>query len=131
MAGHNFTINDIFEDNVYDVYLNLKPVRTVINTLYTLSKRDDVNLFVISTAPTLEVINEQIVWLTKYVPFISKANWYFVGGNHNHVDYLNKICYNIDVSDVYLVCSNYSTLEIAEDKGYNALHVSTFLSEDI
>ncbi len=114
-----------------DIFLKMQPVQPVINKLYELSKSYDISMFILSASPSQEATNEKIVWLVKNVPFIPKINWYFVGETKRKLDYLDEICYNIDRSDVYLLEDNHDTLVEAEQRGYNAIHISTFLARDI
>lgn len=114
-----------------DIFLQMKPVMPVINKIYELSKRDDISLFILSAIPSREASDEKIAWLVRYMPFIKQVNWYFVGETKRKLDYLDEICYNIDRSKVYLLEDNHESLVEAEKRGYNAVHVSTFLARDI
>lgn len=114
-----------------DIFLNLKPVIPIIKKIYEISKRKDISLFILSAAPSREASDEKIAWLIKYMPFIPRDNWYFVGETKRKLEYLDEICYNIDKSDVYLLDDTHETLYDAECRGYNSLHPSTFLARDI
>lgn len=114
-----------------DIFLQLKPVIPMVNKIYELSKRKDISIFILSAVPSREASDEKIAWLVKYYPFLKRENWYFVGETKRKIDYLDEICCGIDKSDVYLLEDNHETLVEAELRGYNAVHISTFLARDI
>ena len=114
-----------------DIFINLYPVKEIINKLEKVSHNENISMFILSAVPSREASDEKIKWLNKHLSFIPKCNRYFVGETKRKVDYMDEICYNIDKSMVYLLDDNHDTLITAEERGYNSLHPSTFLARNL
>lgn len=78
IADYRFGEGKNIKSNKPGTYLNKRPIETTIKNLEVLSKKDDVELFIISSCLFTEQANEKNQWLNKYANFFKKENRIFI-----------------------------------------------------
>lgn len=66
-----------------DVYLNKRPIKTIIDILEKVSTIENVELFILSVARKESQINGKLKWLEKNMPFIDKKNVNIISRDNN------------------------------------------------
>ena len=59
-------------------YSKIEPVNYIINILKELSKIDNIDLYILTLSKTIQISEEKIKWLKKYVNFIQEKNWIII-----------------------------------------------------
>lgn len=77
IADYRFGEGINIKSNKPGTYLNKRPIKTTIKNLEILSKKDDVELFIISSCLFTEQANKKNQWLNKYAYFFKKENRIF------------------------------------------------------
>lgn len=107
-------------------FLNLRPVKHIINYLREKYAANLQNLYILTAAPNSVAWSEKQQWLKKYMPWIKPENYLFVG-NKEYKDVFLKhwmIGHKIDKKDVMIIDDNHETLNKMIKLGVNALHPS-------
>jgi FMN phosphatase YigB (HAD superfamily) len=120
-------LNNWFERGIFD---NKEPVRPVIDKLRCFHDKG-YHIHILSVAPCNYAIEEKQRWLAKHMPFVEDWLMNFVGDPKRKIQMLQELTKHKDPSNVYLIDDTHSILEEAEQAGFNAIHVSTFLARDI
>lgn len=65
-----------FNPHMYeeDVFLNKRPVQTIIDILEEISHMDNIELYILSVSKLEKQIDGKLKWLDKYMKFIKKEN---------------------------------------------------------
>lgn len=59
-------------------YSKIEPVNYIINILKELSKIENIDLYILTLSKTIQISEEKIKWLKKYVNFIQEKNWIII-----------------------------------------------------
>lgn len=59
-------------------YSKIEPVNYIINILKELSKIENIDLYIVTLSKTIQISEEKIKWLKKYVNFIQEKNWIII-----------------------------------------------------
>lgn len=59
-------------------YSKIEPVNYIINILKELSKIENIDLYILTLSKTIQISEEKIKWLKKYVNFIQEENWIII-----------------------------------------------------
>lgn len=59
-------------------YSKIEPVNCIINILKELSKIENIDLYILTLSKTIQISEEKIKWLKKYVNFIQEKNWIII-----------------------------------------------------
>ena len=59
-------------------YSKIEPVNYIINILKELSKIENIDLYILTLSKTIQISEEKIKWLKKYVDFIQEKNWIII-----------------------------------------------------
>ena len=119
-----------------DIYLNKRPIKTVINILEKISTLENVNLYILSITRYKKQINGKKIWLKKNMPFINNNNikiisreekeWHdpsIIKSNYLNDNIKNEQAVNIHIDDSHVVLKEIDKL----DKDITPLHISSIL----
>ena len=119
-----------------DIYLNKRPIKTIINILEKLSTLDNVNLYILSVTKYKKQINGKKIWLKKNMPFINNKNikiisreekeWQeasIIKSNYLNINIKDEQSVNIHIDDSHDVLREIDKL----DKDITPLHISSIL----
>ncbi len=119
-----------------DVYLNKRPIKTVIKILEKISTLENVTLYIFSVTKLNNQIGGKIKWLDKYMPFIKRGNIIIISREDNNFDEASIIkskyyknnpidtnAVNIHIDDSHNVLKAIDKL----DKEIIPLHISSIL----
>lgn len=119
-----------------DVYLNKRPINTIINILKEINELDNVEMYILSVARLNSQIEGKKLWLKRYMPFIKENNINIIARDVNDFQKSSKLKSNflkkeennneiiIDIDDDHRVLT-----EIEENNKYvYALHPSSILN---
>ncbi len=119
-----------------DIYLNKRPIKTIINILEKLSTLDNVNLYILSVTKYKKQINGKKIWLKKNMPFIDNKNikiisreekeWQeasIIKSNYLNINIKDEQSVNIHIDDSHDVLREIDKL----DKDITPLHISSIL----
>lgn len=119
-----------------DIYLNKRPIKTIINILGKLSTLDNVNLYILSVTKYKKQINGKKIWLKKNMPFINNKNikiisreekeWQeasIIKSNYLNINIKDEQSVNIRIDDSHEVLREIDKL----DKDITPLHISSIL----
>lgn len=59
-------------------YSKIEPINYIINILKELSKIENIDLYILTLSKTIQISEEKIKWLKKYVNFIQEKNWIII-----------------------------------------------------
>ncbi len=59
-------------------YSKIEPVNYIINILKELSKIENIDLYILTLSKTIQISEEKIKWLKKYVNFIQEKKWIII-----------------------------------------------------
>ena len=119
-----------------DIYLNKRPIKTIINILEKISTLDNVNIYILSVARYKKQINGKKLWINKNMPFINNKNIKIISREeknfeepsviksnylNEHITESNEI--NIHIDDSHSVLKAIDKL----DKDITPLHISSIL----
>ena len=120
-----------------DIYLNKRPIKTIINILEKLSTLDNVNLYILSVTKYKKQINGKKRWLKKNMPFIDNKNikiisreekeWQeasIIKSNYLNINIKDEQSVNIHIDDSHDVLREIDKL----DKDITPLHISSILN---
>jgi predicted kinase len=110
------------------IHSNLKPVNVVIDKLNAI---ENTNKYILSAIPTSISLNEKEEWLDKYFN-IDKDKRYYVNSGKHKIEMLGNLCDKLKISNnqVLLIEDTHSTILEGQVEGFNAIHVSQFLTND-
>lgn len=74
VADYRFGEGKDIKDNVPGLYLNKRPIMTIIRNIQTIIENSDCEFYIISSCLFKEQAIEKIKWLDKYMPFIKEKN---------------------------------------------------------
>lgn len=60
--------------NVAGVYLNARPLKSVLKQVKSLSKNKNITIYIVSHCHYTEQMQEKLVWLKRYMPYIVEEN---------------------------------------------------------
>ena len=121
--------------NDEDVYLNKRPVQSVINVLEEVSHLDNVDIYILSVARKENQIQGKIKWLKKYMDFISLSHINIIpreGNDFKHASELkssflknniDKEAVNISIDDSHNVLNEVYALKL----DIIPLHISSII----
>ena len=66
---------DFITNETKGVFLNAKPLTTIIDTLKELKKIENLDIFILTLSRSKIIIEEKKEWLRKYLPFIEEENY--------------------------------------------------------
>lgn len=101
--------------NNENIFLNKRPVNTVINILKEANKLENIELHILSAVRHTNQKNGKLIWLEKHMPFIKKENIHIVSREENNFlhpsiikceflkENLNKTNINIHIDDDHRV----------------------------
>ncbi|MBO6145621.1 MAG: hypothetical protein J6O62_02295 [Bacilli bacterium] len=62
----------------YDIgnfdYETIRPINTTINNIQKLYSKNNVNIYILSICKNNKVVDDKIIWLKKYMPFLNNEN---------------------------------------------------------
>ena len=71
-------------------YSKIEPVNYIINILKELSKIENIDLYILTLSKTIQISEEKIKWLKKYVNFIQEKNWIIISKELAEYDKENR-----------------------------------------
>jgi FMN phosphatase YigB (HAD superfamily) len=119
------TLEDWYKEGVFR---NKKPVYSVINKLKD-AQHLGIKLYILSASPHSLATDEKKKWLEQYCGFIPSTDWYFVSLGDYKINMLEALCERLGLNKkyVHILDDTHSILYEAERKGFNAVHISTFI----
>ena len=124
----------------YDIgnfnYETIRPLKTSINNIKKLFCKENINIYILSICKTDKIIEDKIIWLNKYMPFLKKDNMILLSKENNlykdleskdiKLNYLKK---NISKSDVNIVIDDDINIikNIKTEENINIYHVSSLI----
>ncbi len=114
----------LIKENAKDFYFNKRPLKTMINIMKKLSKRKNIELYILSSCEYENQVEQKHRWLKKYIPFIKQENQYFA------------VCLYIDniIVGMGRVVGDEAYFEIYDivvDKDYQGLSLGSIIVKEI
>lgn len=108
------------------MFLNLRPVKHVVDYLTDKYKDSTDKFFILTACPNIIAWREKVAWIKKYMPWVKEENILFVGNkDYKHVFLKHWMIGNkIKKNTVMMMDDNHDTLNKMIKLGVNALHPS-------
>lgn len=108
------------------IFLKQRPLQTMITILKQINPE---KLYILGANCTNNEIEQKLKWLKIYYPFIKEDHIIFVCASDLKVQVMEAYCEKIGVSrhDMVLVEDKHKTLYDAEEAGFIAYHVTSFM----
>ena len=109
-----------------DTFLKARPLKTMQKAL---SKCDPDKLYILGAIITKNEIDQKLIWLKKHYPQINEKNMFFLADLNLKVETLKLFCKekNVKPEDVVFIDDTHSYLRRAEEEGFNAYHITSFV----
>ena len=138
IAEYRIFPNDFITVETRGLFLESKPLFSVIEVLEKLSKIENLDIYILSLSRSKIIIEEKKIWLKKYVPFIKEENYIILCREIGDYNYDNRIHIKSDKMKEKLEKYDFvvmlddehnilrKTQEVLGDKG-EAFHVSSVI----
>jgi len=98
-------------DDEKNIYLNKRPIKTIIKVAKQLSKQKNITVGILSSCEYENQKEEKIKWLGKYMPFLKKENIHIIVWESDDKDYRVK-----EKGKQILSIKNFSKVYLIDDK---------------
>lgn len=118
-----------------DVYLNKRPIKTIINVLEELSHIENVNIYILSVARLRNQIDGKLKWLKENMSFITPDHINIIPRDENdfkHAPTLKRdfLKNNIDINSInIMIDDSHQVLDVLYSSGINVipLHITSII----
>ena len=90
IAEYNFFTKEYQEENKDGLFINTRPLTSVLDCLNKISKINNIELYILSICMYEHDKKEKLDWLNKYTPFIKKNNRVILTQENNDYTPQNK-----------------------------------------
>ena len=91
IAEYQIFPNDYITVETSGLFLNAKPLFSVIEVLEKLSKIENLDIYILSLSRSKIIVEEKKIWLKKYVPFIKEENYIILCREIGDYNYENRV----------------------------------------
>ncbi len=115
-----------YDDIFGDIYKNVRPLKSMNEYIKNL---DPNRVFILGAICTGNEVFVKLKWLSKHFPTIKPENVTFISDASQKDEclemYTKKL--NCKPSDIVFVDDKHNSVYQAEDRGFNAFHISSFI----
>ena len=108
------------------VFLKARPLKSMKKVI---AKCDPNKVYILGAVVSNSEINQKLVWLKENYPYIKKENMFFIAEGIPKVDVLKCFSkqYGISPEDMVFIDDTHSHIRRAEEAGFTAYHITTFI----